>query len=319
MSAVCAKNGCNLPAYVEPRTSIVHKYCGRTHALEVEGSRVQPPHGNCHLCNLSGCQKSVAFDPSSGRVHDFCCRDHADKAIKSGRWKKPIRDAFVPAKGVKTGRLCCFPSCRLPVYQDFSGRAYDYCGRSHAIEHRLLQTRVGHIPSSSASSGSTKSSSVAASKSAVLKLSPTKTYILQFDGGSRGNPGPCGAGMVLYEENNPSTALWCGSHFLTEHGTNNEAEYQALILGLKCAHLFGADRIVAQGDSELVVQQILGNYKCERSNLLPLFKKATMLKRNFVSFEIRHIPRAQNYRADELANEAIISKCSRGMEALLGD
>lgn len=150
-----------------------------------------------------------------------------------------------------------------------------------------------------------------------LHLPPNKTYVLRFDGGSKGNPGICGAGMVLYEKHNFSNEIWCGSLFLTENGTNNEAEYKALINGLKCARLFGVKHILAEGDSDLVVRQMLGSYKCKSPNLIPLLHEAMSVKRDFLSFHIQHIPRATNYRADELANEAMSSKGSRGMEVLL--
>jgi ribonuclease HI/probable phosphoglycerate mutase len=151
----------------------------------------------------------------------------------------------------------------------------------------------------------------------VLQLPPNKTYVLRFDGGSKGNPGISGAGMVLYEKHNFSNEIWCGSLFLTKYGTNNEAEYKALINGLKCAKLFGVKHILAEGDSELVVRQMLGSYKCKSPNLIPLLKEAMSVKRDFLSFQIKHIPRAQNSRADELANEAMSSRESRGMKVFL--
>jgi ribonuclease HI len=149
-----------------------------------------------------------------------------------------------------------------------------------------------------------------------LQLSPNKTYVLRFDGGSKGNPGISGAGMVLYEKYNFTNELWCGSLFLTINGTNNEAEYKALINGLKCAKLFGVKHILAEGDSDLVVRQMLGSFKCKSPNLIPLLQEAMSVKKNFLSFQIRHIPRAQNFRADELANEAMFSRGSRGVDVL---
>lgn len=153
-SAICATRGCNLAAYVEPRTKIVHKYCGRTHALEALGrNSVSAPHGICHRCNLSGCTKTVAFDPNTGRVHDFCCKDHADHAIRSGEWQKPLRDTYLDdgAKKQAAGQTCQFPNCTLPVFTDPTGRQLDYCGRSHAVAHRLLQGRARHTTNSSSS------------------------------------------------------------------------------------------------------------------------------------------------------------------------
>jgi len=173
--AVCEKQGCRRPVYVEPRTSIAHKYCGRSHALEAEGYKnVKAPHGVFHVCNFQGCHQPVAFDPSTGRVHDFCSPEHANQAIRSGTWPKPIRDA---PNTLKTGTCCLFPNCRLPVYRDATtGHEHDYCGRSHAVEHRQMQHRVGHIAggtkqASSSSSVATRiitnSSGVAAARSGL--------------------------------------------------------------------------------------------------------------------------------------------------------
>lgn len=155
----CAKTGCNLPAFVEPRTKIVHKYCGRTHAVQAMGRHaVQKPHGTCQRCNLAGCDKTVAFDLKTGRVHDFCCKEHADRAIRSGAWVKPVRDQYrhyhggkknaAGGGGVDPGFLCQLPSCNLPVFRDpRTGRKFDYCGRSHAVEHRLSLGRNNSNPS----------------------------------------------------------------------------------------------------------------------------------------------------------------------------
>ena len=149
----------------------------------------------------------------------------------------------------------------------------------------------------------------------TIKISPDKTYIMRFDGGSRGNPGVAGAGMVLYDAQT-MVELWSGSLYISSESTNNEAEYQGLVNGLKCAKKFGAKRIMAQGDSNLVVQQILGNFKCKSPKLIPMYHEARMLKDEFESFQIRHIPREQNHRADELANEAMDTRRSRGVEVL---
>jgi len=134
-------------------------------------------------------------------------------------------------------------------------------------------------------------------------LSSTSTYILQFDGGSRGNPGIAGAGMVIYNES--GREVWYGRHFVGDSMTNNVAEYSGLLIGLQCARILGAEHIVVQGDSDLVVKQIRGEYRCKSKLLLPYHHAARQLVSQFQSFEIRHIPRAQNGRADNLANEAM--------------
>ena len=87
-TSICAKPGCDRAVFVEPRTLMAHKYCGRTHAEDVEG-RIVAPHGVCHRCNLHGCTATVAFNATTGRVHDFCSKDHARKAISRGEWQQP--------------------------------------------------------------------------------------------------------------------------------------------------------------------------------------------------------------------------------------
>jgi hypothetical protein len=133
----CAKLGCNRPAYVEPRTQIAHKYCGRAHASEFEGSNLQKPHGECQVCNLKGCNQVVAFDEITGRVHDFCSKEHSTMAIKNGTWQKPLRDLGIHStKG--SPNKCKYPGCNLSCFMDREFLKYDYCGRSHAIEHRNM-------------------------------------------------------------------------------------------------------------------------------------------------------------------------------------
>jgi hypothetical protein len=96
---------------------------------------------------------TVAFNSRTGRVHDFCCKDHADRAIRSGTWVKPVRDTYPYYDGAKkkaAGPTCQLPGCSLPVFTNpTSGRKLDYCGRSHAVEHRLMQDSVRHTSSSS--------------------------------------------------------------------------------------------------------------------------------------------------------------------------
>jgi hypothetical protein len=111
---------------------------------------VKRPHGTCQSCNLAGCDKPVAFNLRTGRVHDFCSKEHADRAIRSGAWVRPVRDQYrhyhggkqKMAAGADAGHICKLPSCDLPVFRDTrTGRKFDYCGRSHAVEHRLALER----------------------------------------------------------------------------------------------------------------------------------------------------------------------------------
>jgi ribonuclease HI len=87
--------------------------------------------------------------------------------------------------------------------------------------------------------------------------------------------------------------------------TNNVAEYRGLLLGLELARSLGVTDIEVINDSELVARQIGGQYKVKNATLRPLFEQAMEELREFDSWSVRNVPRAQNARADELVNEAL--------------
>jgi len=144
-------------------------------------------------------------------------------------------------------------------------------------------------------------------------ISPDKTYVLRFDGGSRGNPGTAGCGMVLYDTLD-GAEIWSGYQYLGESNTNNEAEYMGLITGLQCAKSLGIQNIVVQGDSQLILRQLEGRYKVKSPNLKVYYEEALSVSREFTSFETSHIERARNARADELANLAMDSRSTSGFD-----
>jgi len=122
------------------------------------------------------------------------------------------------------------------------------------------------------------------------------------DGASRGNPGPAGVGIIIAGEQG-TTRVRISSYI--GETTNNQAEYKALIMGLREAARLGAEHIDIKTDSKLVVEQVRGKYKVRHANLRPLFEEAKQLLAEFRSFTITHIPRHQNNAADALANEAV--------------
>jgi len=132
--------------------------------------------------------------------------------------------------------------------------------------------------------------------------------IIYTDGGSRGNPGSSGAGVFITDEKGKMMKEY--SHFLGVK-TNNEAEYEAVILGLqKIKALLGKEKIKSADievrmDSELVTRQLGGIYKIENEKLAPLFLKIWNIKMDFGKIVFKHIPREQNKEADRLANEAM--------------
>ncbi|PWU01948.1 MAG: ribonuclease H [Candidatus Melainabacteria bacterium] len=121
------------------------------------------------------------------------------------------------------------------------------------------------------------------------------------DGGSRGNPGPAGAGAVINVGSETVASL---SQFLG-HTTNNVAEYTGLLLGLEKASELGFKHVEVAMDSELVVKQMKGEYRVKNEKLLPLFEKARRLAATFASFKIVHVKREYNRAADRLANQAM--------------
>jgi ribonuclease HI/probable phosphoglycerate mutase len=125
------------------------------------------------------------------------------------------------------------------------------------------------------------------------------------DGASRGNPGEAGAGVVIYDSSN--TEIAARASYL---GTcsNNVAEYKALLLGISTAQEMGCKTVAVCMDSQLIVRQILGQYKVKNATLKPLYTQAVQALKKFDSWEITHIPREQNKRADELANQGIDNK-----------
>ena len=126
--------------------------------------------------------------------------------------------------------------------------------------------------------------------------------VLFADGAARGNPGPAGAGAVLYDEKGKVVAELARP---LGHATNNVAEYSALILGLEEAKRRGATAIDVCMDSLLVVQQMRGLWRIKHPGLIPLALRAAELLASFPERGIRHVPRDENAAADELSNRAI--------------
>ena len=122
------------------------------------------------------------------------------------------------------------------------------------------------------------------------------------DGGSRGNPGPAGAGFTI-KDGQGRTLLSCGI-FLGQ-ATNNIAEYAAVKAGLSAAKELGAQSVRLFADSQLLVRQINGQYKVKSDTLRPYYNDSMTLLASFQSWQATHIYREQNTEADKLANQAM--------------
>src|SRR5262245_33515145 len=97
---------------------------------------------------------------------------------------------------------------------------------------------------------------------------------LDFDGGSRGNPGPAGIGIVIRARD--GTPLVTLGRYIGR-ATNNVAEYKALITALAEAKKLGARKIIIRGDSELIIRQMLGQYRVKSPDLRDLYDEAQHL------------------------------------------
>lgn len=133
---------------------------------------------------------------------------------------------------------------------------------------------------------------------------------LYCDGAAKNNPGPSGCGAVLYLVSPPPESKVEMTQSLGV-GTNNEAEYCGLLLGMREAHeRYQLDKLVIRMDSALVVNQVNGKWKCKAVNLKPYLQAAqTLLKKHQPGWILEWIPRDQNAVADRLANKAVRTDC----------
>jgi ribonuclease H / adenosylcobalamin/alpha-ribazole phosphatase len=122
------------------------------------------------------------------------------------------------------------------------------------------------------------------------------------DGGARGNPGPAAFAYVLEAEDGT---------VLAAHGetigvaTNNVAEYRGLVAGLEKAVELAVAEVDVVSDSELLVKQMLGEYRVKNEALRELSLRAARLARQVGKVDYRHVRREQNELADRLVNEAL--------------
>jgi len=124
------------------------------------------------------------------------------------------------------------------------------------------------------------------------------TYILRFDGASKGNPGNAGAGAVLYKND---IEIWSISRYLGKQ-TNNYAECFAMTLGITEASNREIKNLVVEGDSMLVINHLKKKWKVNNKNLKNLYLSINQILERFDNISFKHIYRNYNKRADELAN-----------------
>ena len=136
----------------------------------------------------------------------------------------------------------------------------------------------------------------------ALENTPSAEIVAYIDGGARGNPGPAGFGVRietpdgrLVEEFSESIGV----------ATNNVAEYRGLLAALDWARAHGVSAVHVRSDSQLLVQQMLGNYKVKHPGLQPLYARARLLALEMGRVTFEHVSREANQHADRLANAAM--------------
>jgi ribonuclease HI len=125
--------------------------------------------------------------------------------------------------------------------------------------------------------------------------------VAYIDGGSQGNPGPAGVGVVMQgaAAGPIRIAKWIGRQ------DNNVAEYVALMEALQCALDLKAQRLHVYSDSQVVVKQMTGEYQCRSALLYSLHWTCRKLARS-LAFSISHVARERNAEANTLAHSAVL-------------
>ena len=137
---------------------------------------------------------------------------------------------------------------------------------------------------------------------------PSAPVVAYIDGGARGNPGPAGFGVRIEDSNGTLVEEFAESIGIA---TNNVAEYRGLLAALEWAKRHGRRVLRVRSDSQLLVQQMLGNYKVKNPGLLPLHAKARLLAHEVGEVTFEHVGRSLNAHADRLANTAMDAASSK--------
>jgi len=129
-------------------------------------------------------------------------------------------------------------------------------------------------------------------------------FVAHVDGGSHGNPGPSGIGVVMQLADGEKIRIskWIG------HQDNNVAEYVALLEALQHALVLNAKTLRVFSDSEVVVRQMTGQYACRSPRLYSLHWTCRKLAGS-LNFSISHIDREHNSEANQLVHDAVRSRC----------
>jgi ribonuclease HI len=133
-------------------------------------------------------------------------------------------------------------------------------------------------------------------------------YFLYTDGASRGNPGPAGAGIAIYDPQHRPIHEF--AHYLGRT-TNNVAEYSAFLLGIKHCLALGITSLHVRMDSKLIVGHLTQRWQVTKEHLQPFAEEIGRLSKKFQCFNLEHIRREGNTAADKLSNDG----CDKGQYA----
>ena len=132
-----------------------------------------------------------------------------------------------------------------------------------------------------------------------------KQVIIYTDGASRGNPGPASIGVHVTDLKGEAIAEIAEALGVQ---TNNYAEYTAVLRALQSAIAHGVTEVTLRSDSQLMIRQMLGEYKVKSESILPLFLSCQQLVRKIDKVHFEHVRREFNKEADALANRALDNK-----------
>jgi len=136
-----------------------------------------------------------------------------------------------------------------------------------------------------------------------LSSGKSRSFVINIDGASRGNPGPAAAAWVIRDASDGQVVIEEGLRLGEE--TNNRAEYLALLFALEDALLLSAEEVTVRSDSELLVRQMEGTYRVKNPGLKGFYERARRLAASFRKFRIEYVPREENLDADRAANSAL--------------
>ena len=130
------------------------------------------------------------------------------------------------------------------------------------------------------------------------------------DGGSRGNPGPAAAGVVIRDAE--GEVLFRGGFFIIGEATNNVAEYEGILRGLVAAKDLGGTELDISCDSDLLVKQVNGQYRVKNAHLKLCHRQVMDLISQFEQVTVRHVYRDDNTAADAMVNKALDARADVG-------